>query len=102
MIQIVNDGVYRVALFCDACNNEITNAELALYTWDEEDQEERRKKGDRFTPHFYHKGPCAESTVFNNQLPLWDELSRFPVYLVANLKVDWKRARESAREMASW
>jgi len=105
MIQIVQDrGIARVACFCDVCDEEITNADGAMYRWNTRGAE--FPVGSRDAPSFYHKGRCAESVARNKnaegrgEIHPWMELRVFVIYLAANLDVDLERAKESAKRLA--
>lgn len=87
MIKIVLDhtqdqgDIFRPAVFCDDCDQEITDPQEAMYMWHWE----------RGKVHFAHKDGCSERLEWRyygtrRQLA-WGEMTAFADYIVYNWKV---------------
>lgn len=91
------DAITRVAIDCDVCSKEITDAGNGCYVWYE------CIGSKRSLPSFAHRGECAQKLVNyfhsykTNGLVMDMPLETFMVYLANNLSLDWEHATERAR-----
>jgi len=102
-LQIVyGPGTARPTAFCDHCRERIEDAGLALYLWappvaglsDTEQPDQ---------PIYLLHKVCHRAFAddrFGDQLVQTMELSYLPIYLMSNLGIDPKKAREGARSLA--
>lgn len=99
-IKILHDeGIYRPAVMCDYCGHEITDAKNGNYEWLINDNG-NPVDGTLF---FTHKQCCYLFEETNGGRVNWccDELACLPVYMMSNLKINWKRAKELASFMSA-
>lgn len=93
-LQNVSDRT-RVVVVCDHCQRQITRADDGNYEF------ATSTPGTMQMPYFTHK-MCSDP--FRATRPGIDqsvELSSFPVFLVANLQLDYAQAVEAARDLAA-
>ena len=78
---------------CDYCCKEITKAAEGNYQWLREDERPARI-------YFTHKACCRAFEKRQGGRWLWAELRLLPVYLVNNLEINWKQAKDLAGRFA--
>ena len=92
-------GRYCPVIVCDHCGQEITDGRDGNYQW----QVGRDGEIVNGKIYFTHKECCRSFEQANGGRRCWmfTGLECLPVFLVRNLKVDWDRAKKTARFMAT-
>jgi len=95
MIEIVlDDDLYRPATFCDHCGREIEQGRQGNFEWQVDDH---GAIVDGII-YFTHKQCCWEFEQTRGGRGHWycDELESLPLFLIANLEIDVKKAAKWA------
>lgn len=100
-MRIVVDRDQRLApqIFCDHCGEQITDAKDGNYQWEYDEQ----LKPTDGQVYFTHKRCCLAFEHARGGRSGWAamELCCLPVYMAANLRLDWKKAKELAAQMSA-
>lgn len=96
MLIKVRNYLYCPVIVCDYCGAEITDAKNGNYEW--RGDENMETDGEVF---FTHKECCYPFETANGGRGRWmtGELQVFPIYLAANIKLDWTHAKELAQQL---
>jgi hypothetical protein len=100
-IKLRSNEDSRVAVIacCDTCEQEITDADNALYTW----EEMPLRVVSYAEPYMVHKGACDEQFKRVHQWAEhapWMEMRVFAIYLAHNMNIDIEKAMRSAAFMS--
>ncbi len=90
--SVINDGVHRFALHCDACDRPITDAAQANSVW-----QDAEGTGPAYT---VHKGDCQRALAATLGVDAGalatDELAYLPTRLESAMAIDPEKARAGA------
>lgn len=89
MIRVMAEGgLFKPVAVCALCDRQIENAQLGAYLWKIDPDRGELLTGETF---LLHKGECLrtfEKVNGGRRWWFWEELTRLPGYLAANMAVE--------------
>jgi hypothetical protein len=94
--MVHEDGLHCPKIFCDFCEKQIAESGNVVWLCDLEKDEQCAT-----SILFAHKG-CDKQYTSDGAFYLWQELDSFLFYLFNNSKIDFNKAKEHAKLLASF